>query len=278
MVRLSILQTFILLCTSSLLWAQEPLTRGEVYDFAVGDVFHFTSYEASGQGHSLDYKEIITNKMYSDDGDTIYYSIDYFSMYTDSENQDGIPTDSSFVRYFTNLEELVDEFPPVGNVDSVYSDVETFNDRTNVAASTFTNSGGYIETRDIYTEGLGHTFNFIEMSSPFNQKLRRLVYYEKGSEIWGNPIDVLTNTTWSEFTSFSAYPNPTIGKIFIDLPYTGTLQKYELLSLAGKTLLRGTFETSVDCIDLSQVEPGIYLLQIWFDNSVSYTRIIRAEN
>ena len=74
-----------------------------------------------------------------------------------------------------------------------------------------------------------------------------------------------------QINSFSLYPNPCNGLIYIDVP--ANLQKsYQLLvsDLSGKVILKTSFASTIEAIDVSHLSAGTYVVslnngnQIWF--------------
>ena len=64
----------------------------------------------------------------------------------------------------------------------------------------------------------------------------------------------------------SIYPNPTNDKLFINLP-GGIAGKFEavIYTLDGKAILRQPLKATSEIIDVSRIEPGVYLLKIATD-------------
>lgn len=73
-------------------------------------------------------------------------------------------------------------------------------------------------------------------------------------------------------TQASIYPNPTTGRIVVDLENIDGVG-YQIIDLNGKVHARGEFSPSGE-LDLSSWNTGVYILQMVIDGSPTYAKII----
>jgi len=69
------------------------------------------------------------------------------------------------------------------------------------------------------------------------------------------------------------YPNPVESKLNIELLEAVEIQ-YELIGLNGVTILEGQIDTSQQ-LDLQEIETGIYLLKIKYQNEALFLKIVK---
>ena len=74
--------------------------------------------------------------------------------------------------------------------------------------------------------------------------------------------------------SFKIYPNPANNRLTLHLP-RNQFQTYKLASLTGETLIMGQFKgESVKTIDVSNLSPGVYLLEVKTGNTVMAKKVM----
>ena len=73
------------------------------------------------------------------------------------------------------------------------------------------------------------------------------------------------------------YPNPTLGELHIALstPLNKERASYRLLGLNGSILQQAALQQELTDIDLTNVQPGIYLLELIIDEQRSKWKIIK---
>ncbi|MDO9257330.1 MAG: T9SS type A sorting domain-containing protein [Bacteroidales bacterium] len=113
-----------------------------------------------------------------------------------------------------------------------------------------------------YFKGLGGPFHYEKSNPSFNY--RKLVYYKKGSESWGTPFNCETLLHVSlpksiEKQNVNIYPNPTSGKITIELPAdVSTPCKLGIVDIAGRLTDEFAINFQTQTIDLSNLPCGLY--------------------
>jgi hypothetical protein len=75
MKHIDIFITSLFILLSGFIFSQEFPTKGEIYNYDIGDIFHIHEYaSASGSGFSATVNIEILEKYYSENGDTVFYN------------------------------------------------------------------------------------------------------------------------------------------------------------------------------------------------------------
>ena len=118
---------------------------------------------------------------------------------------------------------------------------------------------------DYVIEGITKQYdtNFNTWNALEGEEFKSYWYYTKVSELSNQDI---TNNT------FKAYPNPATNFITIDSTLEGN---YNLVSMLGKTIAKGTLRQGDNIIDLSNFNKGIYFLNISSNNTAKTLKIVK---
>jgi hypothetical protein len=243
---------FVYLNSFSTLKSQDILTRGEVYDFEIGDIFHFRlEYSDGGMGgetHILNFE--ITDKYYSTTGDSLIYARDNQKKIITSEYPVWVYYYYSDTFIIDNLDGLIHN----GEINHVYSDPYMYNGRT---INKYSWDNEWNHGYDMYAEGCGSTADYLannDGSGAYSQK--DLVYYKKGEEEWGAPLIVSLNENEYNDSKFSLYPNPVYKTIHITP--SSDIEEVFIINNSGQILIRSTKSE----IDVSSLTGGIYIVEI----------------
>lgn len=80
----------------------------------------------------------------------------------------------------------------------------------------------------------------------------------------------------SDHKIFDIYPNPAKEFIIINTPLSHSTMKYIITDLHGRTLLQGMLYNNTNTINLSNINPGIYIIQlIENQQNVKYMRFVK---
>ncbi len=115
---------------------------------------------------------------------------------------------------------------------------------------------------DYYFKGLGGPYHY-ERSNIYTN-YRKLVYYKKGSESWGTPLncEALLHVSLPnriEKQGVIIYPNPTSGIITLELPSDIlTPGKLEIVEISGKTADEFAVVQKTQLLDLANLPAGLY--------------------
>jgi len=256
----------ILLLTISInitLKSQDISTIAEIYDFDVGDVFHYYSdyYHMTVQKTIYE----ITDKYYSPNNDTLYYVRNYQEASGDFPDTIWTYTFGTQTIYYTELDSLIlsGEFVSVG----------LFNGRTyNLYNPCECEWLGYAEG-----VGLVEDLLFICGYGEFVHNIE-LRYYKKGEEEWGTPLNLLTRIKKNnKQTNIEIYPNPALNSIYIDLTNCKkVIETVSVFTKAGNLIKTIQIENhGLNIIDIANLESGIYLLEFYSVDTRYIRKIIK---
>jgi hypothetical protein len=282
----------------------QNLTWPEIYNFDVGDVFHYSWY-AGGTG-AIIYK-VLSKTSYG--SDSVSYTMEHCSLFEGPSypGHDTIITahDTVVITYILAptqdnswLSRLPAEFLRQGNdpYTNSYSMFSSDNRRVKSVSDDFVytpvseNSdtcwrvNNYsLLTKQNYTEGLGMTMNYF-YDSNMGQYEQDLVYYKKGTDTWGTPVSTdctsligISPIEAKKPVTVSITPDPveTQGKIFVSNATGSSGYRFVLTDLFGRTILQNTLENNPS-IFTRQGPPGLYFISIYDENGilVSHTKII----
>ena len=96
-------------------------------------------------------------------------------------------------------------------------------------------------------------------------------FVKDNTTIWSEDCSALSNQDIVN-NSFEVYPNPATNFITIDSTLEGY---YNLVSILGKTVTKGTLRQGDNTIDLSNFDKGVYLLNVLSDSYSKTIKIIK---
>lgn len=132
-----------------------------------------------------------------------------------------------------------------------------------------------------YYKGLGGPY-YSRMAIGTTISYRKLVYYKKGSETWGTPLNCetllhvgLAENLKNQETSI--YPNPTLGIITVSCPANWEFPcRLEIFDLSGRTAVEYTVNYQKQTFDLSAFPTGLYSFKLTSaDSDVFHGKFIR---
>jgi Secretion system C-terminal sorting domain len=238
----------------------KPLTNREVYDFEVGDVFMYSTRLHNFNTGKLDtlYKrQTILNKTLNLP-DSIVYFIKIESAYASALNKIIVKTDTFVVKDLDSsaVEKLNPNKPPYPYVSD---NCRILNNSNRRQYGRSLNS----QTLFDYCQGLAVVQGVGVLSSytcDFFNDGTSLIYFKKGNEEWGTPIDfstsLFTPSVWD--TKIMLSPNPTNNILNIDTDID--FDKIQVTNLSGQAVLR---DSKTAQITVSNLPNGIYFLQIY---------------
>lgn len=231
--------------------AQTISKRSEIFDYQVGDIFQYELIASEPTSGSHVYTNIeIMGKYYSASQDTLFY----IRSFAQHENHSWAPdwafskrTDTIFV---VQLDSLINS----GNIDTVFTDT-VFNGRK---VNRFSSSTTYIKALQIFVEGCGLTYSHYEQIGPGTDWEDRLIYYKKGSEVWGTPIPLSLHQAQNTLSLVKIFPNPSRGVINIDVPKEVVDFEIRVFNANGQLIFK---TNNSNIIDLSNESCGLYYIQ-----------------
>lgn len=244
-------------------FAQEFLKLRVVYDFEIGDEFHFKTHsEESGQniyGARITdelINIIITGKSFSADNDTVFYTQKVYHRIIRSY---GV-TDTIFTEavFYTKLDMTTDEINVyMGEYPNV-SNPKIYNGRITNSFSEGGNGGG---SGIRYAEGLGlcSRWGIQDWEGYHNEYKSDLVYFKKGNEAWGSKATAIPEAMSQSKYSLFIYPNPAAdqAKLLREGKEDAELVIYDC---GGREIHRESYEGKSKILNTAMLNSGIYIL------------------
>lgn len=258
----------------------------DVYNYDVGDVFHYAGYGISPVSSAVwASRQLVFNKIVYGNNDSVLYQIERCI------SEQGGPPPFSYTWIDTTS--IMYNFVQLANDASFFKLPEEF-DNTFICASEYYRTIGFNHQRQTkgidwniwcnqgsshncwsnpyppynikeYTEGLGCTYNHD------NYSWEHLVYYQKGSETWGTPVTTdcgIQLGTGKELKpgniTLQIIPNPVEyqTEIVLDGYDYHDYLKYMLYNSSGHQVKEGNVESGTFSFDRQGLSNGLYLLMV----------------
>lgn len=274
----------ILLLSSLVCNGQVSLTRGEVYDFDIGDVIQ-GRYDKPWAGTLVYETKTILNKTNSINNDTLFYTVkkDVYTIITTTFTSVNFSSTTK-IDTITNLTAIAQHGnitgPCIGTKDSTYlgfCNKTVWERHEDIGVSCMNQP---TMERTYLIKGLGGPYyRFLGLAPntiiPYYEY--KLIYYSKVSGTCGAYVSLLNSKLVTK-NNINIYPNPTKDKITIDLQnlkVSGNL-KIEISDINGKLLYSENKNYNNDLkIDLTHFEPGAYFITIMSDNLNHHQKILK---
>ena len=264
---------------------EQNLTWFDVYNFQPGDEIHVT-FESSCDGDWIYEKSITRYLSRTDYPNSIVYGTEVESNKSILHNGEG-PT----YYYHDFKSETVESNP---NFDKLPG--EPIFDEENLAWTHRMKIGSNITKTKIseydylmpisdtcwsiaccwdgcfpneeYYKGLGGPYYWCESFFCMGETERKLVYYKKGEQIWGNPVIITAIDTKKEINPVNIFPNPTKDQIKIDIFQSNLPCTFEIIDLGGKILLNTYLVNEHTLLNLEQYNTNYYLYRVTKNNEI----------
>lgn len=265
------------------------LTWPQINNWNTGDEFHYQGEDNQAPWFAFyDWEKlIVSNKYISVTGDTIiytrnrqYYKEEYtfnpFIMTPTYINETLI--DTIYLNKKSRIDNL--SFEPFfgnNNEENGYlyqTHTSAFsNRRKKVVHSYFINDGGdscltiptgwCIYPIKTYVEDIG----LVRSEDCY---IKNLVYYSKGTEIYGTPINFPSVSELSSNQKVKVFPNPGNGTLHVSSE--NKITKISITDMPGRFISVQDVNpnTSVH-LDLSAINPGLYFITIWLENGTTFS-------
>lgn len=255
----------IILFTSFSALSQEFPTVGEVYDYDIGDVFQYQEQgqaggDFGGGGFSaLVYSEVI-DKHFSENLDTVYYSVFERSVGSSSENPEGYIDERIKDYQYNNLSFVI-------NGDTIFENTDWYNGRIAVEREW---SSGYQYRQQKQTIGCGLTYDEYNYNDPheWSEYKKVMLYFKKGDEEWGEEQVVIGLDEKTKSSHFSIYPNPVQNQLNIKSDFNGEVQ-IRIYNSFGQLMDKTTNSSSSLAIDVDHYLSGMYIVHIVDSEGIS---------
>lgn len=244
------------------------MTKGEVYDFEIGDEFHY-QYDTYGMSTPLGFQKTIINKTFNSFGDTLTYIIDsmfYTSTIVDTPSPHLVYNVSYYTDtiVFSNLDSLNQVVDTIVG-DTLFYNIDSLCNRQIDVFDYYNNymSGGDIEYLNKYGRGLGHTY-FHEWASGTAQPYFKwyLSYYKKGIDSCGTPYIVSVKTKKYN-NRVKVFPIPASSHVNIKLKDNFvTLPMIYIYDITGVQVLSKKMKSESETLNLATLPKGIYVMKL----------------
>lgn len=281
----------------------EVPTKREIFDFNIGDEFHYMkSYGAAPLTPPSHANIIILNKWSSLANDTIFYERHVIEE-DRNLNIHTVPPTVIYNRrqfydtiYFTELDKkMIDavvgeihynnldyyQFKQAGYMIHLYPKNQVAQRRMlsvdyNMYYDTSMNCYRYASFVEgyIFGEGLGLCQAYERYTGTGQTIQNTLIYYSKGSEVYGTPYNIAIglNEESEDQSKVKLFPNPAKGQISIQgIQANSRLWIYDL---SGKLKQHSTISSN-STIDVSQLEAGLYLIQIESEGEMVRKKLVK---
>lgn len=288
---------FLLAGKSSVMLGIQNLHWKEIYDFDTGDVFHyFGTINMVGNGGNWSKIYRVLSKTTYGNNDSVEYTMEYCNhtfvgvppQYIDTF--DTIAVKYNWLSLTSNnpwVNSLPEEFTPTGDFSAkFYQNINQFNGRhmkgtvrnryvfspdDNCWIWFIGNHTPYYTNN--YVKGLGLTYSGVYVIPDYTPEYstENLVYFKKGSEIWGTPVsaDCHTLVHVNDLNPVPAakvtiFPNPvtTVATIYVENLDLRTEPEIIMNDMLGRTVFRSGIQNKLTHFNRNEIQNGAYILFI----------------
>lgn len=274
------------------------LTWLEVYDFIPGDELHILN-ESSSWGLTESYKRtdktIYRYLTRTDEEQGINYTIERInSRITETESNTSLVYIHDTIS--TTYEEDVSFSKLPGEPVIIEDYAWTYHlgyslDVTKTEPSPYEYIGIYDDTcwwEGCCWDGCFPAYTFIKgLGGPYYQcesgfmgfysEERKLVYYQKGEKIWGNPLIITSTIERGMSERISLFPNPANRHISVSFPPGYLPGKLEIYDVTGRLLFQEEISSELVEIELKGISRGMYWVQFFNTFNIRSTVLFTVE-
>lgn len=267
--------------------SQDTLKISEVFDFEIGDEFHYTKQENNLYAYHIE-KIKILSKGYSPQMDSVIYGTQNFISY--GVNNYGIFESDQFnILKYAYSNTFVDQFifgpDSCGTNDTciIAVNFDNYCDKESMQIKITSGLIGFEEeiNETTYAKGLGVTYSREywdagPLDAGPHEVERRMVYFKKGNEECGNPATI-TNIEEQAFladiTISTTLVQNELNINFNSMDNFSTA--LNLFDLNGKLLLNQKPTSQNQTIDVSHLTAGTYILVIANEEKIFSNKIVK---
>lgn len=267
-------------CLSTFLIGQDVLTRGEVYDYDVGDEFQY-SYD-NFYGTMVD-RFVVLDKEVSQNGDTLHYKM-FKSKYIYDEDGDTFIEDT-ISKTYTNLNAPITTFGDSTYIYDQYQDSSYYyypdtiiEYKTNLCDLEVNGWYAYppiFESNQIiriYGRGVGlvRKYHYDPSSAGITElENYNLYYYKKGSTSCGSKVTASLSTEIALDDLITVAPNPTNEHLNIEISESLKVKEMRLYNPQGQRVGADIIgQGNSYCLNARKLKSGIYTLILQSNNGV----------
>jgi hypothetical protein len=247
--------------------SQSVSTRGEIYDYEIGDIFHlnYTGHIANWHDYAVTNIEIV-DKFYSQDT-ILNYIRDIEIKRSDSDDPEWI-----FEVYLDTMRIISpNSLINGGLIDSTGVNLELYNGR--LINYYYVGPPEIIEIKR-FVVGCGKTYDNWHEWDGYSGQTTELVYYKKGNEEWGIPIPVSIENHQTNKYDLILYPNPAKSNVnILSTDFEETY--YEIYDISGNVVIKTNKIDGTKTIDISDLKKGLYIVVIKVNQKIVYRKLIK---
>jgi hypothetical protein len=262
----------------------QDVTEKDIFDFNVGDIFVTKNVDANfyaGTGVIDTTRRTVISKTVSNNNDTITYRIKRFIKRYNASNPSSLTAiirDTITEVYPLYIKSLLNTLPQALYITDFSVNINSLGDSINNRGSKIYDSWDYTNgpsTSDScfqdligccssikhFYNGLGGPYFDTQTSAIYIYSYSHLLFYQKGSEVWGNQGSFATAGLKSASNLFvTAFPNPFSS--FTEITLDNFRPALIILSdLTGREILNDNFVHSYK-LQRNNLKPGIYFYTV----------------
>lgn len=271
--------------------SQSILTRGEVFDYDIGDEFQYSYDNAPGI-----YVERYTviDKQFSQNFESITYTL-FKSIYNYGPDSDGnttVYTSEDTVNQIIN--DLNDPITAFGDSTEIYVDadssyyyhpdtiIEYDSNLCGLEVNGWNSYPPVFESNNIIRKwgrgvGLVWRYHYDPSSGSWHElENKKLYYYKKGNITCGTPVTASTGEYQKNSLEIIIFPIPTDKALNVQLKNNGKIDQIELINSLGTTVnlkvnKNGLNDYTIDTTDLPN---GVYYIVVHSKNKVVNHKVV----
>ncbi len=269
------------------------LTIADVYDYDIGDEFHWYNYVGYGDSNgSFRYKVYdlmtINNKFFSSNGDSVYYDV-YWERYREYKQEeywnnifihsfDTIYTKDTIVGYDISPNHQMNMFTLHQDSDSLtwiqtedgnkkvidYGDVSTWNTNGCFEPGEIRSAGS-----TTFHKGIGFTYSYGGVGIPTEE--RTFLYYNKNGTTWGTPLNIDSLSTVStklivkNGLNIKIFPNPTNNLLNFQFKEPIDNAEIRIYSSIGQLMTNQNIRNTDIQFEVSDWHSGMYFYGVYVE-------------
>ena len=276
-----LITVILLLGTTFFLTAQFP-TIGEVYDYQVGDEFHFEITPNEPQSYGIQRRYILERVDFDNSIEYTVKTETYSGVFPpntppiESYEVDTITQTLSNLTDTLSFEGCMDSLPPGAcySTDSLivndFCGLDVYYHKIQEGVPYFE----YDQVTRKYVKGLGRVFYHYSSDSGGNYNIRNeMIYYKKGDIECGTPNYVIVGTSAISYNDdIRITPNPSVGLFQLEVG-AKVIESIYVYDANGKLVV--TVDKPSTTLDLSPFNAGLYFVLVRGENFYSNLKVIK---
>ncbi len=103
-----------------------------------------------------------------------------------------------------------------------------------------------------------------------------MLYSDKCSASYGFSVFTISGFSVQDLDKYgiNIYPNPTSGRLNVDLINSVENASYRIISISGKVIDEDSLTETKNIINLSSIHKGLYFIELKLDSNVVVSKII----